>query len=136
MAADFGRDMSCTTSLQTMRYVTGPRLVAEAAYRRLTTPRGMLRGSEDDLNYGLDLTALVGGGNPVAVAAAIPGQIRAELTKDERIVAVRVDVLSITDGPVTSLEILIEAETDLGPFALTLGVSAVSVELLKLSGGG
>lgn len=135
MATDFGRDLSCTTSLQTMRYVTGARLVGEAAYRRLTTPRGMLRGSEEDSVYGLDLTALVGKGDPFAVAASLPGQIRAELVKDERIVDVDVEILTVAVGAGTSLEIRIEAETDAGPFELTLAVSQVSAALLNLSTG-
>lgn len=135
MAADYGRDMSCTTSLQTMRYVSGAQLVAEAVYRRLTTPRGMLRGSEEDAEYGLDLTSFVGKGDPLTVAVSLPGKIRAELQKDERIIDVRAEVLSVTEGPATSFEIRIEATTDDGPFELTLGVGDVSVEILNLSAG-
>ena len=41
---DFGFDTSCTTALRTGRFSSGPRLVAEACFRRLSTLRGTLRG--------------------------------------------------------------------------------------------
>lgn len=133
MATEFGRDTSCTDTLRTGRYATGLRLVAEAAYRRLTTPRGMLRGGEDERNYGLDLMSIVGRGNPTLVAAELPGRIRAELLKDERIDAVEVDVAVVTSGPATSFTVSIDVTTAEGPFALQLSVSDVSVTLLRIS---
>jgi len=133
---NYGREVSCTTSLRTGRYVSGARLVAEAAYRRLTTPRGMLRGGEGAANYGLDLTELVGKGRPDSVAAALPARIRAELEKDERIEAVDVEVLVTKQGPATSFGITIEARTGAGPFVLQLRATDVTVELLGIQGEG
>lgn len=130
---DFGRDVSCTRSLKTGRFVTGARLVAEAAYRRLTTPRGMLRGGEDEANYGLDLTELCGTTSPKATAAALPGRIESELTKDERIDSVSADVVVTTSGPETTFAITIEGTTGAGPFKLELLASAVTVELLGIA---
>jgi hypothetical protein len=129
---DFGTDTSCTNGLHSGRLVIGPRLVAEACYRRLTTARGMLRGGEDEQNYGLDLMDLVGSIASRAQAAALPGQIQAELLKDERLVSVDVDVVSTVSGPSTSYAVSILGHTDDGPFTLVLGVSNVSVDLLGI----
>lgn len=129
----YGRDTSCTDQLRPGRFVTGARLVAEAAYRRLTTPRGMLRGGDDEANYGLDLCGLVGSSSAKADAAALPGRITAELLKDERIESVEVEVLATVEGPATTLQITISALTSEGPtFELVLLASAVTVELLKV----
>ncbi len=130
---DFGRDTSCTDSLKSGRFVSGVRLVGEAAYRRLTTPRGMLRGGEEEANYGLDLTSFCGTTNPKATAASLPGRIKAELLKDERIDTVDVDVLVTTIGPETSFTITIKAQTGVGPFSLQLLASSATVELLGLA---
>lgn len=129
---DFGTDTSCTTGLRSGRLISGPRLVAEACFRRLTTPRGMLRGGEDEANYGLDLEKLIGATTTKAQAAALPGQIQSELLKDERLTSVTADVVATTVGPATSYEITIEGQTDQGPFSLVLAVSDVSVEILGL----
>jgi len=69
---EFGRDISCTTSLRTGRYSTGLRLVAEAAFRRLSTRRGTLQGGVDEENYGLDLSSLIGSTATEADAAGLP----------------------------------------------------------------
>ncbi len=136
MATDFGTDTSCTTSLRTGRLATGARLVAEAAYRRLTTPRGTLRGGEDEANYGLDLTACIGSAQTAADRAAMPGRISMELAKDERIVETRVTVTETTDGPATAWDVRIEAGTTAGPFSLRLGVSEVSTTILGIEAEG
>lgn len=128
-----GRDISCTTELRTGRFSTGARLVGEAAYRRLTTPRGMLRGGEEEADYGLDLTELVGTASTKAAAAALPGRIKSELTKDERIESVKVTVTATTEGPAAAFTIVIEAQTSEGPFALSVAASEVTVELLGLT---
>mgnify|MGYP000564826546 CR=1 FL=1 len=46
------------------------RLVAEAIYRRLTTPPGTLLGGDDEANYGLDLLSLIGSVEPARLVAA------------------------------------------------------------------
>lgn len=129
---DFGKDISCTTSLRTGRYATGPRLVAEAAYRRLTTPRGMLRGGEDEANYGIDLLGLIGQAPPKTIAAALPQRIQSELSKDERIATVNVVVTVTTKGPSTTFNIAISGTTAQGPFSLKLSVNEVTIELVGL----
>lgn len=128
----FGRDTSCLTELRPGRYAAGARLVAEAAYRRLTTPKGALLGGDDEANYGLDLLEVIGAMNPKAIAAALPAQIRHELLQDDRISSVDVVCNVVTSGPNTTIQIEISAETDVGPFDLTLAVSDVSVDVVGL----
>lgn len=130
---DYGRDVSCTDSIKTGRFVQGTRLVAEAAYRRLSTPRGRLRGGEEEANYGLDLSQFCGSTDPKGTAASLSGRIRSELLKDERIDSVDVDVFYTTDGPGTSFTINIEAQTGAGPFTLKILASTVTVALLGIS---
>lgn len=135
MATDLGRDLSCTTGLRTGRFATAGRLVGEAAYRRLTTPRGSLRGGEEEQNYGLDLTELIGSASTKADAAALPGRIRTELSKDERIETVTVTVTRTVRGPATEFVIDVIATTSLGPFTLKLLVDGVTVSLLGIEEG-
>lgn len=134
MATDLGKDTSCTTELRTGRYATGARLVAESAYRRLTTPRGTLRGGEEEANFGEDLTKLIGSATTKGDAASLPGRIQSELKKDERIETVDVTVTEINEGPAKTFLVRIEAETLDGPFSLKLGVSEVAVGLLGITG--
>jgi len=133
---EFGRDTSCTTELRSGRFATGPRLVAEAAYRRLSTPRGMLRGGEEEAEYGLDLMDMIGNVVTKSDAAALGGRIRSELTKDERIQTADVVVERITAGPSTSYQITIIGKTSEGPFDLQLAASDVTIELLGIKADG
>ena len=137
MAIDYGRDLSCTDALTPGRYVTGTRLVGQALYRRLTTPRGMLRGGEEEAIYGLDLTELLGASlNDTATeVASLAGRIEAECLKDDRISNVDVTVTPTVNGPSTSYEIVLFVESSEGPFSLTLGVEDVTVSLLGLNEG-
>lgn len=135
MATSFGRETSCLTELRTGRFATGSRLVAEAVYRRLTTPRGMLRGAEEEANYGLDLTELIGSVSTKADAASLPARISAEIKKDERIESVNVRVVESSETVAKTFEIFIEAVTNVGPFTLALSVDEVTVGLLGIGGG-
>jgi hypothetical protein len=115
--------------------VSGVRLVAEAIYRRITTPRGMLTGGEDEANYGIDLADLIGSVSTPAAVAALPGQIQSEIMKDERVESVDVNVTSASTGPSVTWNITIDAETAVGPFSLVLSVNDVTAELLGLEVG-
>ncbi len=132
MATNYGRELSCTDTLKTGRFVSGLRLVAEAVYRRLTTPRGMLFGGEPEADYGIDLIDLIGAANPKSIAASLPGRITNELLKDERIHDVSVDVASTPDGPGTTLVITVACTAAEGTFTLQLQVSDVTVSLLGI----
>jgi hypothetical protein len=129
---DLGRDTSCTTSLRTGRIVSGARLVGEAIFRRITTPRGMLRGGEEEANYGEDISGLVGSTRPDLLIASLPGRLSAEIRKDERIEDVSVIVTSVRKGPSVELTVTIEATTSEGPFTLVVEASSVTAQLIGL----
>lgn len=129
---NFGRDTSCTTSLRTGVLVSGPRLVAEACYRRCSTPRGTLRGGEDEANYGIDLSDLIGSATTASDEASLPGRIQTELSKDDRIETVTVNVTAVVVGPATTWNVSIEGDTAEGPFSLVLAVSDVTVDLIGI----
>lgn len=133
MATDFGRETSCTGSIRTGQFVSGARLVAEADYRRLNTPRGMLRGGEEEQDYGLDLNDLIGSASTKADAASLEGRIRNELTKDERHLTVSVGVVVTTEGPATAFDITIDATTKDGPFTLAIRVTEVTTSLIGIT---
>ena len=132
---EFGRDISCTKGLRTGRFVTGTRLLAEAIYRRLTTPRGTLLGGEEEAFYGLDLADLIGSTDTDSDAKTLPGRIRNELSKDERVEDVQVSVEEIEDGPARAFRIVIDVKSAAGPFSLQLAASAVSIDILGITEG-
>lgn len=133
-----GLDTSCTDSLRAGRLVrTFRTLVAEACYRRLITPRGTLRGGEQEANYGLDLAGLVGSVVPsggAALIASLPGQIKLELVKDERVNDVATAITSTTNGAKgLSLALTLRITTDEGAVSLLLAADTVTVALLGIS---
>jgi phage baseplate assembly protein W len=129
MATNFGKDIACLRGLKTGRYARGFELVAQSYYLRLTTPRGMLRGGEEEENFGLNLIGLVGTSPSPSIAAKIENELR----KDERTLSVVADVVATVEGPATVLTITITAETTEGPFTLQLSATDVSVEILGVA---
>lgn len=111
MSTGYGLDTWCLDSLSPGRYARGPTLVAQALYRRLITPRGTLRGGDEEGAYGFDVSGYCGAvGYPTALAA-LPGLVTGELLKDDRVSEVTVEAT--------------EAETDTGDIAITLTIDAV-----------
>lgn len=124
-----GSDVSSGDELDETRIVTGRELVAQDVRWRLMTPRAMGILAADAPDYGLDLLGLVGSAQTAADAAALPGMIRAELTKDDRIDVVDVKVARTVEGAATSYAIRIECETADGPFALVGSVADAALDL-------
>jgi phage baseplate assembly protein W len=125
---DFGTDLSCTDDLDpAMAEVSGITLLAQAIYRRLTTPRGALW---EDPDYGFDVRELLSSTMTPAQIASIPGQVRTEVQKDERIQSADVRVMRTT---ALELEIGITCVTELGPFSLVLSVTAAAVALSSVT---
>lgn len=135
-----GLDTSCTDSLHAGRLVrTFNGLVAEACYRRLTTPRRTLRGGEQEANYGLDVAGLIGAVVPsggAALIASLPGQIKLELTKDERVIDTATTITSTENGAKgLSLSLTVRIVTDEGAVSLLLAADSVTVALLGIEEG-
>jgi hypothetical protein len=119
--------------MHTGRYVRGVKTVAQACYRRLITPRGALRGGEEEANYGLDLVGLLGGPVEVGDVAAMERAIAAELKKDQRVSGADVTITETEAGGDIAWTVAIQGYTAKGPFDLVLAVSGVTVELVGLS---
>lgn len=130
-APDFGTDLSATDDVtDDMAEVSGITVVAQAIYRRLSTPRQSLWR---DPNYGLDLRLFLSVAQTPAQIASIPGQVKSEILKDERIESVVVAVQSIS---LFELVIDVSVTTAAGPFSLTLSATQAAVVLTNVKTGG
>ncbi len=126
----YGSDIWCTDTLVTGRLARGRTVVAQALYRRLITPRGMLA---DDDTYGLDLAGYVGAVGTTVALAALPSLVRAELLKDDRVsdIAVTSAITTERSGLVSIvLEISAVLTDESEQFSLTVGVSSAGTVLL------
>lgn len=123
----WGRDLACVTELSpTLAEVDPlePRGIGEAALRRLITPRGALPGDRD---YGLDVRSFLNRGVPLAELRDVAGLVRVELTKDDRIAEVTVDVTMPSAGALRFAMQIVPADPALEPFALIFGVTSSDV---------
>jgi hypothetical protein len=136
MANGYGLDTWVADCVRTGRFSKGVMNVALALYRRLITPRGTLRGVKDDddeANYGFDVAAYVGKVGYESAINALPGLIRGELLKDDRVTDVAVSVTKTTgaDGTIDLLiviDVVLYDESE--NFSLTLSVDQAGTELL------
>jgi hypothetical protein len=136
MTTGLGVEMYCLDRMRTGKYVSGRAALAQAIYRRLTTPRGTLRGGDDEQAYGIDLPGFVGDTATQIAVAALPGIIRAELLEDDRIVDAVATVIADapSNGLVTlTIEIRVVPVDDDAELTLTIAVTETSVELLSVS---
>jgi hypothetical protein len=117
-APPFGRDVSATTQVHHGRVVSGTRLVAEAALRRLITERGSL---QDDQSYGLPLSRWLGATMTEGDRLARAQQVRGELAKDPRLDRIDVVMREVRSGPSTHVVVEVTAATVAG------GVSELAV---------
>lgn len=132
----FGVDSYCYDTLRTGRLVSGVEVLAQAIYRRLTTPRGTLDDGEEGSIYGLDLLDFTGMVGTAEAVNAIPDMVVAEVLKDDRVA--RAEVSSTigrgTDGLVTiNVDIDVFPADEAQSFTLSLAVSDVTVALLGVS---
>lgn len=130
--AEIGVDLSCTDDLSPeCSVVTGRRLIAEAVYRRLITPRGRLSYDPD---YGTDVTAFINEDVTVSEINDLQAAIIDECNKDERVLDVDVSIEAPggvvgADGKYTITIVLFDAD---GPFELVLVIDQVTVEILRI----
>lgn len=131
---NFGRDTWCLEARRTGKYASGVVLIAQRLYRALTTPRRSLRGSEEELAWGDDISEIVGTPGGRSTEARIRAIVQRAASKDETIASVAVGVVSSTDSVGDSTHtVTVEAETSEGPFALVLAIGAVKVDFVGLS---
>lgn len=127
MTVDFGTDLSCTDDLdETMKEISGQDVLAQAIYRRLTTPRGQLI---DDPDYGIDVRSFLSRGVDAGKLREIEGTIRQEVLKDERVA--NVTAKATIDYKTYSITVSLIVTTGDGPFRLVFSITADTVELLK-----
>jgi hypothetical protein len=132
MSEGYGRDIWCMGSLSPGRVASESTLVAQALYRRLITPRGMLRGGDEEQDYGFDVAQFVGHVDNDVAAAALPALVRAECLKDDRVsrVDAAADVARASNG---LTEIALTLDVSLSDrrtsFSLTLSVTDAGLAL-------
>lgn len=140
MAQGFGRDLWCDEYLITTRMATGWRALAQAIFRRLTTPRGTLGGvgqqAAEASVYGVDLSAWIGSTDPDRAERELPGRVQAEILKDDRVqsAAVRFTRSSspgFVGGVQFSVVIEVTAKDPKLNFRLTLSASQAVTELVS-----
>lgn len=126
-ATELGVDVSCYPDLSaSFALVSQKRAVAEMAYRRLTTERGSLSFHPD---AGRDLRYFLGESVTDARLFALREQIESELIRDERVekAVAKLDF----DSQSGALTVTIDLYTAEGPFALTIRVTQLTIELLE-----
>lgn len=132
----YGTDSHCYDQIFTGRLVSGLDVLAQAIYRRLTTPRGTLDDGDEGMVYGLDILDFTGTLGTEAAVDAIPDVVIAEVLKDDRVdrCEVSATVERATDGLGTILLDVDVFPTDAStPFTLSLSVSDVTVALLGVT---
>lgn len=136
MERGYGTDTSCgPAGYRSGVLVRGRLLLIEAVFRRLTTPRGTLCSTDEELAYGFDISGYVGAVDDELAQLSLPSRISAELLKDDRIQAVETEVDRREEEPgsglwVYDLQIEITPADGSGRFAFTLRVDQVSAKLL------
>ena len=134
MSTGYGRETWCERAIVTGRYAAGWRVVAQALFRRLITPRGSLRGAGEASTYGLDLAAYVGAVGYPAALAALPGLVAGELRKDDRVADVSVTAtMTRTAGGLIAIALAISVvlEDEGGEFALTVITTEAGTDLVS-----
>jgi hypothetical protein len=110
-ADDVAADMSEVDAFTTLA-------VAQAVVRRLDCPRGAL---PDDADYGIDLRSYLNRGVTADEIRSLGGQIRSEVSKDDRVDSLVVTVRPNSVGSELRLELAITPiDPNVGGFTLTL----------------
>lgn len=138
MSTGYGVEVWCADSRVTGRLVSGWLVVGQALYRRLITPRGTLQGSDEADAYGFDVAGYVGAVGTETAIFALPGLVRGELCKDDRVqdVDVSASIVIGDDGAAAvTIECVVLLVGEDQSFDLTLSVAdgAVTLDALQLS---
>lgn len=109
----------------TFMLISGKRAVAEAIYRRLTTPRGSLPFHPD---VGVDVRSYLNEDMTLTSMSTLRSDVEQEVKRDERVNDAQ--VTSTFNTSTESLEIVVQVGTDDGPFRLTLNVTSLTATML------
>lgn len=139
----YGSDLSCADDLtESVDEVDGSTVLAlgQAIVRRLDCPRGGLPDASvpglADRNYGMDLSSYCNRPTTTTEIRNLAGNIRQEVTKDDRIASVDVTVTPSPDGSSLAIDLHVTpVDPTLGQFAMTLSVTSAAVLLDAIRGG-
>jgi hypothetical protein len=125
-APEFGSDIPVFPDLDdTLTPRTGTAIVLDAVARRFVTARGVLWAHPD---YGRDLRQYLNAPMTSSTLARIKADVEDQAKQDERVDSAKASVSY--DAPSQRVRIRLALGLDSGPFALTLVVSQLTVELL------
>jgi len=130
----FGTDFSCWDDFDpnfSELDPNSPLAVAQDAYHRLNTQRGLI---PDDSDYGKDVKTLLQRAFSPNGIIETKGQIKSELLKDDRIDPKTLQVNVTADAVNQSLVIDIKGYCTKGPFSLILNASDSGVLLKSITG--
>jgi len=128
MATLYGTDTYCVSDLPLVDVqVTDPKqLIGQRLARRLITPRGALGLIGDDPDAGLDVRQFLNAALSPRQISAIGQAVEAEVLKDEQVASSSAAV-TFAAGALT---IALKVSSSVGPFQLTLSVSALNTLLI------
>lgn len=131
----YGRDTSAVDQVRYGVLVSGVKLVVESMLRMFRTPKGSLL---DDRSWGHSLADRLGTDFSQADADALPGEIEAELEKDDRINNATVTAtFSKLGAAARRMKIRIDVELSDGTsFALVLAYQDLALTVLDINFGG
>ena len=126
-------DTYCVDSIKTGRLASGTTLTAQRFYHSLITPRGSLRGGEDEESFGEGLAGILGM-NATEAERQIKAKVTRAASKDEEILSASTTIVKTveTNGS-ASFIVTISAQSSTGPFELVLAVSDVTVAMIGLT---
>lgn len=123
----WGSDLSCVTDCDAMFTELAPGsalIVAQAAVRRLITPRGALL---DDADYGFDLRGYCNRGVTLEDLRTLQNRAEAEVLKDERLSAAAINITIEYPSGLTVTGELTPADPSFEPFAFVVAVTDAEV---------
>lgn len=134
-APPFGRDTSATDQVRYGVIVSGAKLVAESIFRFLRTPKGSLL---DDQEWGYSLADRLGTDFDQPAADALPGELEAEIGKDDRIDDLEITAVLSSPTPTTrKLVLTIDATlSDGSSFSMVVAYQDLTLSLLEINFGG
>jgi hypothetical protein len=108
-----------------LREVSGIDVLVQSVLMRITTPTGSAIDAPDDC---FDMRRWISKGMTVAQLAQLKSLIQGQLLRDQRIISATVGVSF--SFATSILTVTMAIQSSLGPFTLTLNVSAVTVQML------